>query len=463
MSNRLQRACVIGAATLALIAVCLAGIYVRFGGVWPHETDTSETETILTSAEPESTVPADTSTDAETEQSTSAEVTETPEPESTEESISETQTEAVTETEEVTEVPTQEAVQEPVGLQRAFIGRLALDVDKAPSVFVREAPTTESRTLTALYPRDVVRYTGMSGDFYEVQVNGITGYVHKDYVLTDMDCYESRKDYVAYAVMSPVTDVMLYATMDDTQPVMIASEKADEFKLAGIEDNGWFRVSVKTSKYDCLYLKQNEVILYPFFNYGDVSDLQDWELELLNAKDLSANIDRAEEIAAERKAELAAYKAYDVQVAQEKAKEEAEAKEAARKASAEQAARAKQEAEAAREQASSSGQAVLLGTDFTITKYCHCTKCCGKWGNDDPNYVAHGASGMNLIPGKSIAVDPNVIPYGSRVLINGQEYIAMDTTDHFYFGSHWIDIYCATHDETEIHGYRTNVTVYLLP
>ena len=70
---------------------------------------------------------------------------------------------------------------------------------------------------------------------------------------------------------------------------------------------------------------------------------------------------------------------------------------------------------------------------------------------------------MNLIPGKSIAVDPNVIPYGSRVLINGQEYIAMDTTDHFYFGSHWIDIYCATHDETEIHGYRTNVTVYLLP
>ena len=60
MSNRMQRACVIGAATLALIAVCLAGIYVRFGGVWPHETDTSETETILTSAEPESTVPADT-------------------------------------------------------------------------------------------------------------------------------------------------------------------------------------------------------------------------------------------------------------------------------------------------------------------------------------------------------------------------------------------------------------------
>lgn len=36
------------------------------------------------------------------------------------------------------------------------------------------------------------------------------------------------------------------------------------------------------------------------------------------------------------------------------------------------------------------------------------------------------STGVTAVEGKTIAVDPTVIPYGSTILINGNEYIAED-------------------------------------
>lgn len=73
---------------------------------------------------------------------------------------------------------------------------------------------------------------------------------------------------------------------------------------------------------------------------------------------------------------------------------------------------------------------ISLG-EFKLTAYCSCEKCCGKWAKNRPvdeegNQIVIGASGEVLEAGISIAVDKNVIPYGSTVLINGQAYIAHD-------------------------------------
>lgn len=57
---------------------------------------------------------------------------------------------------------------------------------------------------------------------------------------------------------------------------------------------------------------------------------------------------------------------------------------------------------------------------FRITHYCPCYYCCGAWGGNT-------ASGTVPTPGRTIAVDPSVIPLGSRVIINGNVYIAEDT------------------------------------
>ena len=55
-----------------------------------------------------------------------------------------------------------------------------------------------------------------------------------------------------------------------------------------------------------------------------------------------------------------------------------------------------------------------------MTAYCTCEKCCGEWA-DGTTYT-----GTQATPGRTIAVDPDVIPLGSKVSINGNEYIAED-------------------------------------
>ena len=58
---------------------------------------------------------------------------------------------------------------------------------------------------------------------------------------------------------------------------------------------------------------------------------------------------------------------------------------------------------------------------FKLTYYCPCRKCNGKWAGKAT------ASGEPLKPGTTIAVDPRVIPLGTRVRIGEHEFIAQDT------------------------------------
>lgn len=60
-----------------------------------------------------------------------------------------------------------------------------------------------------------------------------------------------------------------------------------------------------------------------------------------------------------------------------------------------------------------------LGT-FRLTAYCACAECCGRWA-DGITYT-----GTEATPDRTVAVDPTVIPLGSTVLIDGQEYVAED-------------------------------------
>lgn len=57
--------------------------------------------------------------------------------------------------------------------------------------------------------------------------------------------------------------------------------------------------------------------------------------------------------------------------------------------------------------------------EFTLTFYCPCRKCSEGWGHQT-------ASGATAVEGVTVAVDPRVIPYGTRLRINGHEYIAQD-------------------------------------
>lgn len=87
---------------------------------------------------------------------------------------------------------------------------------------------------------------------------------------------------------------------------------------------------------------------------------------------------------------------------------------------------------------------------FELTAYCSCEKCCGQWAKNRPtdqygNPIVYTATGAIAEAGTTIAVDPNVIPYGSEIQIDGHTYIAQDTGGAIK-GNH-IDIYFNDHQE----------------
>lgn len=106
---------------------------------------------------------------------------------------------------------------------------------------------------------------------------------------------------------------------------------------------------------------------------------------------------------------------------------------------------------------------VPLG-EFKLTAYCSCAVCCDEWAYNRPidkngQAIVKGASGEVLKAGTSIAVDPEVIPYGSTVLINGQAYIAHDCGGAIK--GNRIDVYHDSHKEAWNFGLQ-HADVYLL-
>lgn len=87
---------------------------------------------------------------------------------------------------------------------------------------------------------------------------------------------------------------------------------------------------------------------------------------------------------------------------------------------------------------------VSLGI-FKLTAYCSCSKCCGVWANNRPNGMVYGAIGEELNEGYSIAVDPNVIPYRTEVIIDGITYRAQDCGGAIK--GNRIDVYFENHSD----------------
>lgn len=81
---------------------------------------------------------------------------------------------------------------------------------------------------------------------------------------------------------------------------------------------------------------------------------------------------------------------------------------------------------------------------FKITAYCPCSICCGAYANGQT------ASGTTCTPGRTIAVDPSIIPMGTTVYIDGVPYVAEDTGVSGYK----IDIYMPSHVEALNWGVR---------
>lgn len=82
---------------------------------------------------------------------------------------------------------------------------------------------------------------------------------------------------------------------------------------------------------------------------------------------------------------------------------------------------------------------------FRTTGYCPCYRCSEGWGR-------RTSTGATATSGHTVAVDPRVIPYGTKLMIEGVIYTAEDRGGGVK-GNH-IDIFFDSHTQTRQHGSR---------
>lgn len=76
---------------------------------------------------------------------------------------------------------------------------------------------------------------------------------------------------------------------------------------------------------------------------------------------------------------------------------------------------------------------------FTVTAYCPCEKCCGVFAN---GYTATGAKATQ---GVTVAADPNVLPMGTEIELDGHTYTVQDTGGDI--AGNRLDLYFDSHED----------------
>lgn len=90
--------------------------------------------------------------------------------------------------------------------------------------------------------------------------------------------------------------------------------------------------------------------------------------------------------------------------------------------------------------------------EYRLTAYCSCEKCCGKWSQFNKT-----ASGTTPKEGRTVAC--NSLPFGTKLLIDGEEYIVEDTGN---MSNNVIDIYFYSHEEALQFGVQSTEVFKIL-
>lgn len=92
---------------------------------------------------------------------------------------------------------------------------------------------------------------------------------------------------------------------------------------------------------------------------------------------------------------------------------------------------------------------ISLG-EYKLTAYCACEKCCGNWATNRPidrngNPIVYTANQSIAKQGVTVAADTDIIPFDSKILIDGHEYTVQDCGGGIK--GNRIDVYFESHEE----------------
>ena len=254
----------------------------------PERKDQETTEARDVTGTPEGTTEADRETTKAPETASPTTPTETEDPNAIRDGIDEEF------------VPVEEGAGGETGLRAFFTHKLVTDPDKVELYLnIRETPSMNGKILYVSYPDDIVTYTGMQGDWYRVTLDGVTGYVHKNYVLTDQDAFDYLSGTVAYAAMALSDNTYLYMYPEDDMSGVVVAGKSDSYRVIGLT-NEYYKVTGNFVNYAFLYIKKEQSILYYMFQGpGNENGLDEIDNAVLSAMDISENLGRAQILEAE--------------------------------------------------------------------------------------------------------------------------------------------------------------------
>lgn len=86
---------------------------------------------------------------------------------------------------------------------------------------------------------------------------------------------------------------------------------------------------------------------------------------------------------------------------------------------------------------------------MTVTAYCPCEKCCGAFAN------GYTATGEKATQGVTIAADPDVLPMGTEIELDGHTYTVQDTGGAI--AGYRLDLYFDNHEDALQWGVREKI------
>lgn len=299
---------------------------------------------------------------------------------------------------------------------------------------IRESASEDSAIVGRLFAGGAGTVIETQGEWIHIQSGSVDGWVHSDYVVSGEEAQAYAEKYISEIATVAEDGVRIREEASSDAAKIETVDQGDRFEVKGSSESIMDEQGVSWTK-----IIYNEEVAYICSDYVDVTFSlgKAKSIEEIEAEEKAA----AEKAAAEKKA------AEEKAAAEKKAAEEKAAAEkaAAEKAAAEKAAAEKAAAEKAAAAANESGW-VSLG-EFKITAYCGGACCNGKWAGTT-------SSGVTPAEGRTIAVAPWVIPYGTQVKIAGlgSTYVAEDTGGFAYRNDHQIDLFVASHSAANSWG-----------
>ncbi|MDO5155264.1 MAG: SH3 domain-containing protein [Eubacteriales bacterium] len=351
-------------------------------------------------------------------------------------------TEAATTEEQIQEKQSisEEVIEEP----SLFDDRCIANVEE--SLNVRMEPDAESEFVGQMNTGAIAMVLGEEGEWTKIKSGDVYGYVLSAYILTGEAAETFSADYVTLEGTVLEDGVNIRDDKSTEAEILQVLDKGDTISVVEIpeEGNEMTEVESEEAKADdtitwVTVCMEDGTIGYVSADYIDVDELYE----------LAVSAEELQRIAQEE--EAARIAAEEAQRQQAMAQAQETATESSTNASSSNGSNENHQeyhgATTKPQTTTTSGE--CIGT-FTITAYCGCSKCSS--GNN------RTASGTVPTEGRTIAADTSVLPYGTKVVIDGVVYTVEDCGSGIC-GNH-IDIFFATHEQALAYGRRT-VKVYM--